>query len=185
MDPRKIDADVELLAEVLLTNPRVVSESYKNAATEAATAYQNAVAKSLEPFGKKLDDLYRDQLQYPKDLGDYSRLAGSDMVDPWLQPYDVRFTVKQAEDVMELWSAGPDKVRGTDDDFVVWQMRRKWFARFESLMEMRSRSWKIIRLRNRSLCRDSKRRAYILRRFAPLAFAIASAIALMSEIDVR
>ena len=134
MDPRKIDADVELLAELLVPAP-VIGDSHENVMSEAESAYRQAIETSPEPFGRDLDELYRDRLEYPKDLSGYLRAGGGRIVDPWLQSYDVRFTVNQADDVMELWSSGPDKVRGSDDDFLAWRITRKWFARFESLME--------------------------------------------------
>ncbi len=135
MDPAKIDADIELLAEVLLqAGSPAIFDSFDDTAEAARHAYERASEKTLEPLQKKLDDIYLQTLSYPRSEAMYFEMGDTALRDPWLQPYMVSFSVNGVNDVMELCSSGPDKTPNTDDDFCLWQLSRKWFARYESLM---------------------------------------------------
>jgi hypothetical protein len=133
MDPSKIDADVELLAEVLAPQ-QWISQSYEDSTESAQNAYRNASWKALAPLQKRLDDLYLQTLAYPRDTASYLQVGDPSLRDPWLEPYTIRFSVHGMNDVMRICSNGPDKLPNTEDDFCLWEIRRKWFARFESLI---------------------------------------------------
>jgi len=128
MDPSKIDADVEVLAEVLAPKP-FVSDSLAGLNEVTTGAYQHMVDTSMAELSKRLDGVYLQSLQYPKDAASYQQMGVYNLQDPWLQPYDIRFCVENTQDVMELWSSGPDKKFGTPDDFMAGEVRRPWFVR--------------------------------------------------------
>jgi general secretion pathway protein G len=44
----------------------------------------------------------------------------SPLLDPWLEPYQYRYPGVHNKTGYDLWSKGPDKVDGTDDDIGNW-----------------------------------------------------------------
>ena len=133
MDPTRIDPDIELLAEVLAPQPWI-DQSCEDTTESIREDYRNARRKAFDPLQKRLDDRYRETLTYPRDRASYMQMADAGLRDPWLEPYSVRFSIEGPDDLMQICSDGPDKQPNTEDDFCLWEIRRKWFARFESLI---------------------------------------------------
>ncbi len=50
-------------------------------------------------------------------------------------PYSARFETERTERVIEIVSNGPDKMPGTDDDFVAGRIQRSYFALYTALIE--------------------------------------------------
>jgi hypothetical protein len=68
---------------------------------------------------------YQKTHEYPHNLAELKatlKRNGIDFdhyLDPWGTPYEARFWVSGAYDMLEIRSAGPDRVRNTPDDFTV------------------------------------------------------------------
>jgi general secretion pathway protein G len=41
-------------------------------------------------------------------------------MDPWRQPYRYKYPGQHDPDFPDVWSAGPDRADGTDDDVTSW-----------------------------------------------------------------
>jgi general secretion pathway protein G len=46
--------------------------------------------------------------------------ANKSLVDPWGTPYYYRYPGQHGLDEPDIWSAGPDRQSGTDDDITSW-----------------------------------------------------------------
>jgi hypothetical protein len=100
-------------------------------------AFENAGPKQLAPVIQALDQHYLRTLEYPRDEASFQRIAGyvfAGAKDPWLRPFEARFSIEGADAVLSFVSAGPDKKLGTADDYTAATVRRRWFAVYESLM---------------------------------------------------
>jgi general secretion pathway protein G len=61
----------------------------------------------------------------PADAAAADRWAGPYLdrnvpLDPWDRPYGYRYPGQHDPDMPDIWSAGPDKVEGTQDDIASW-----------------------------------------------------------------
>lgn len=128
--------DLDLAAEVLLNQwgyaPFSVfgSEGYLPAASRI---FQAGMQRRLKPVQEALDRLYRARMEYPHDEASLRRLLAGEgirfdgLLDPWGNPYHANFSFSRDEEVMDVITAGPDKVVGTADDFTVLTFRRPYF----------------------------------------------------------
>ncbi len=135
LDPSRIDADLQLVAEFLIRPPNL-GASASEFTRELFQAFHKACGIALEPVRRALDDDYLRTLRYPRDQASLpSLLPGKGGVrDPWMQPYQARFETVGANDVLRLVSGGPDKQLNTDDDFTALVIRRPWFGKFSALI---------------------------------------------------
>ncbi len=88
---------------------------------------------AIKPFHDALMMRYQKTAEYPKTdaaLTDELMVSGirlDDLRDPWGVPYRFRFSVRNEMDVLELISAGPDKIFDTEDDFPAMKMEWPYF----------------------------------------------------------
>jgi hypothetical protein len=137
LDPDKIDDDLQLVAEVLSADSSAFVNNADDAAGKARAAFEGAGQKALAPVIQALDQHYLQTLEYPRDEASFQRIAGyafARVKDPWLRPFETRFSIEGADAVLSFVSAGPDKKWGTADDYTAATVRRRWFVAYESLM---------------------------------------------------
>jgi general secretion pathway protein G len=48
-------------------------------------------------------------------------MEGSALIDPWGEPYQYRYPGKRKQNGYDVYSKGPDKVDGTEDDIGNWE----------------------------------------------------------------
>ncbi|MFN7924602.1 MAG: carboxypeptidase regulatory-like domain-containing protein [Bryobacteraceae bacterium] len=130
LDPAKIDADLQLVAEVLLES-RVGFDSDSD---DGWRKLQRTGVRDLLPVKEALDQHYHRTLEYPKNDSELLRILGFKPVplDPWLRPYQILFETRYREHGVRFVSPGPDKRDGTEDDFTVLELGWQWFLPFES-----------------------------------------------------
>ncbi|HEY1336669.1 MAG TPA: MG2 domain-containing protein [Bryobacteraceae bacterium] len=129
LDPRQIDADLQLAAEALLQDVQMTSE-IADFADDQREAYANAARSSLTGLRTTLDIQYQESFEYPMDEESLRVRGGyylSTAKDPWMQPYRAEFSREGRYDVLRFVSAGPDKTFGTDDDIDALRIPREWF----------------------------------------------------------
>jgi hypothetical protein len=127
--------DLDLLAEVMLAD-----EGY-GAQIETGADYYTGLHQTFapvfqaqfKPIAAALDERYKTNYEYPRDLQSLCRVlreGGVDfdsLRDPWGEAYRVEGRINGALDELVFSSAGPDKRFGTQDDLVVWTIRRHYF----------------------------------------------------------
>lgn len=138
LDPARIDdADLQLVAEVLSADKGSLFNSAEDPIEEITQAFGTAAAKTLAPVVEAINEHYLQTLEFPRENRSFDRIAGYALrsaKDPWLLPFDARFSIEGANAVVTFFSSGPDKKQGTDDDFAALSLRRKWFAPEEALI---------------------------------------------------
>ena len=137
LDPAKIDDDLQLVAEVFSVSSVPIVNNADDAAEGVRRAFEKAGPKQLAPVIQALDQHYLQTLEYPRDDASFQRIAGyvlAGVKDPWLRPFETRFSIEGADAVLSFVSAGPDKKLGTADDYTAATVHRKWFAVYESLI---------------------------------------------------
>lgn len=128
LDPARIDADLQLVAEALLPS-YPVNLPATTFLDEQRSEYTDTAAKALAPYLAELDRIYRQNLEYPRTEEALKRMFPIVRPeDPWMQPYRVEFVTEGTNDVLRFVSSGPDKTFGTEDDFVAHKVEREWFA---------------------------------------------------------
>ncbi len=133
---------LDLLAEILLAeSQKPYYDSYsrgnkieiaggENYFPNPATHFSKIIDKSLKELKAALESSYKKTGKYPYSLAELkSTLKASGIEfdalrDPWDMPYAAAFSAARNQDVLELKSAGPDKLRNTADDFVVAVVQR-------------------------------------------------------------
>jgi hypothetical protein len=126
---------LELAAEVLLQGnsdgPKTFTSDH--GAADLAKLFASEIDPQIVPMRTALANRYRQKSEYPKTpaaLEDFLSTAGiawRDARDPWGTPYHAAFRVSRESDVLEISSAGPDKLLGTADDFVVTTLSWPYF----------------------------------------------------------
>ena len=133
---------LDLLAEVLLAESqnhyydsygredKVEIAGGENYFPNPATYFSKIIEKSLKDAKAALESSYKKTGKYPFSLAELKSTLKANGVefdalrDPWDLPYEAAFSARQNQDVLELKSAGPDKMRNTADDFVVLVVQR-------------------------------------------------------------
>jgi hypothetical protein len=128
---------LDLLAEILLTESKIAyNDSYgredkieiaggENYFPNPATYFSKIIDKSLNDAKAALESSYKKTGKYPYSLDELKSTLKANGIefdalhDPWDMPYEAAFLAARNQDVVELKSAGPDKLRNTADDFVV------------------------------------------------------------------
>jgi hypothetical protein len=132
---RPVPDDLELIAEVLLQGNSPQPETFASDPTPADLhkLFATEIDPKIQPIRTALDLRYEEKGEYPKTasvLDGYLAAAGyrlQEVKDPWGTPYRGVFSVDREWDVLEIVSAGPDKIPGTEDDFVVAKMTWAYF----------------------------------------------------------
>jgi general secretion pathway protein G len=103
----------------------------KKAKVDAAKAQIELLENSLKVYQLALDD-YPTTAQgleslrvAPGDLIDPNKWQGPYLdenipLDPWGNPYQYQFPGENSEDKPDIWSFGPDRMNGTEDDVGNW-----------------------------------------------------------------
>ena len=128
LDPKKIDNDLELVAESLQPDS-VPTNSDNTFLDNQRSKFSRAVSKPLEEIKALLDQNYLATLKYPMNEIEFEGIARRRTVlDPWQRPYQPKFSIEGANHVLRLISAGPDKQYDTEDDIVGLVVQRGWFT---------------------------------------------------------
>jgi hypothetical protein len=126
---------LELVAEILLQDNSFSPSTFtsNSGPIDLAKLFASEIDPQIVPIRTALYDRYAQRGEYPKTevaLENDLAAAGSswrDAKDPWGMPYHAAFSVTRESDVLEISSAGPDKIFGTEDDFVVARMYWPYF----------------------------------------------------------
>jgi hypothetical protein len=126
---------MDLVAEVLLQENSIWPQTFASDSISANLykVFASEIDPKIRPIRTALDNRYDQKGEYPKTeatLDSYLAAAGyrlQDVKDPWGTSYRAEFSVAREWDVFEVWSAGPDKTFGTEDDFVVAKMMWAYF----------------------------------------------------------
>jgi len=126
---------LELVSEILLQGNSFGPKTFTSDSgpTDLAKLFASEINPQIVPIRTALENRYAQKGEYPKTeatLESYVSAAGfswRDAKDPWGTPYHAKFTVARESDVLEISSAGPDKIPGTDDDFVVARLSWPYF----------------------------------------------------------
>ena len=126
---------MELVAEFLLGaySGRPDFFETESFATDHKEVFSNLTTLGFQPAKNILDEQYRTSSVFPDNAETLRRLlfeAGlnvDELKDPWGTPYRKLFSIDKDDSVLEVMSAGPDKVFATKDDFSVSRINRGYF----------------------------------------------------------
>lgn len=120
---------IALLAAFVVPNLMGTQRKAQIQTTEAAIGPNGPIATALKMFNLHMGS-------YPKELKELNEKPEGDdqnkwggpyiedptrLKDPWGEDFQYRFpSTVQGEDKYDLWSKGPDKQDGTDDDITNW-----------------------------------------------------------------
>lgn len=133
----QVTPELDLVAEALVARAGAFLLSESSESVLDAPTFASITAQ-VRMITANLDRHYASSLEVPEDLSAFSRILGrqwADLQDPWGKPYAAEFSVDREDCVITLLSGGPDKRRGTPDDFVAGAFRRKYFAPVHRLIE--------------------------------------------------
>jgi len=132
---KPIEPDMDLAAEVLLNQsnsyyPLFFGNEYlRNAELE----YAQLLKSQFLPVAAVLESAYINDEKYPTDEASLINLlarGGIDfksLKDPWGIPYTPSFSTEYDVDVLNINSAGPDKLFNTSDDFIAKRFSWPYF----------------------------------------------------------
>ncbi|HKN76847.1 MAG TPA: MG2 domain-containing protein [Candidatus Acidoferrum sp.] len=126
---------LELVAEILLQGDSLWPKTFASDSdlVDLAKLFASEIDPQIVPIRTALDNRYAQRGEYPKTeaaLENDLAAAGSawrNAKDPWGTAFHAAFSVARESDVLEISSAGPDKILGTEDDFIVARMSRPYF----------------------------------------------------------
>jgi hypothetical protein len=134
---KPVPSDLQLLAEVLLSQANVYYPEFHEAETYDSNAtwlFKSVLNADLSPLRRALTVQYEKTNQYPRDEANLARLLALEGVsldelrrDPWGQPISFTFGIDRTNDYLALSSAGPDKQFGTDDDLDIDRLNWAYF----------------------------------------------------------
>jgi A-macroglobulin TED domain/Alpha-2-macroglobulin family/Carboxypeptidase regulatory-like domain/MG2 domain/Alpha-2-macroglobulin bait region domain/A-macroglobulin receptor binding domain/Macroglobulin domain MG3/Type II secretion system (T2SS), protein G len=134
---------LELVAEILLQGNTLRPKTFASVSdpVDLAKLFASEFNPQIDPIRTALESRYAQKSEYPKTeaaLEIFSADAGSswrDAKDPWGRPYHATFSVARESDILEISSAGPDKILGTEDDFVVARMSWPYFKLYSDAIQ--------------------------------------------------
>ncbi|MBK7994842.1 MAG: carboxypeptidase regulatory-like domain-containing protein [Blastocatellia bacterium] len=140
---KPISQDLDLVAEILLANTNiyfpVITETNRFSASYSRL-FASVIEKDLKEIKETLESQYAKNSLYPTNeptlfvllgyFGDYFY----QLKDPWGTNYKVKFFVKAEMDVMEIVTAGADKIFDTTDDFVALNMGWPYFKPYGEVL---------------------------------------------------
>ena len=135
IDLRKpLPEGMELVAEFLLARYSAEPGFFETEkfATDHTQVFSFLTNQSFKPARDILDAQYKSGV-FPDNAETLRRLlfeAGlnvDELKDPWGTPYRKVFSIDKADNVLEIISAGPDKVFATRDDFSASRITRGYF----------------------------------------------------------
>ena len=132
---KPLPEEMQLVAELLLgagsNEPEFFGE--EGFVTDHKQVFAELTDLHLKPVGNILETQYKNGGVYPANGETLRRLlfeSGVDidqLKDPWGTNYREVFSTDRDDHVLEVVSAGPDKVFGTKDDFTVSRITRGYF----------------------------------------------------------
>lgn len=103
--------------------------------SEAATVFSFYFRRHFARIEKALEDYYlKHDFRHPVDSGSLDEILRArgilfnELTDPWGMNYRAEFRVEKEMDVVRIFTNGPDKQAGTDDDFVVSTSKFLYFT---------------------------------------------------------
>jgi hypothetical protein len=133
---KPIPEGLDLVAEVLLAGedmpPNIDSAgSFRDG---QLAAYSSKIQPQFAQLKQTLDTQFSRTLSYPKTEIEAYHLIRTDMHDPWGTLYRPKLHIAGSQNVLEFWSAGPDKLPNTPDDFIAGHFQWSWFRLHEKLI---------------------------------------------------
>ena len=104
--------------------------------------FWSEVNPQMNSIRMALDERYKRTDEYPKTeaaLQDFLSAEGIDfsaLRDPWGRPYRVKFGVEGSQDLLQIWTAGPDKKPDTLDDYSALDIYRPYFGPYENAIAL-------------------------------------------------
>ncbi len=132
-----ISPELDLVAEALVAGTGAMITSDSSESIGSKPEFPKVTAQ-MRDFQSALDKHYADSLEFPRDVSALWSALGrrwSDLEDPWGMSYLTEFSVNGRNFVITLRSAGPDKRRGTADDFIIATFRRPYFTPLQHLIK--------------------------------------------------
>jgi len=136
LSPSRINDDLQLLAAVLVPTP-VFAIDGDDWDTEIKDTFARTSENALAHLKNAIDKHYADTLEFPRNQEELQSILGDQYTaarDPWMDAWYSEFATEGSDYVRRIASAGPDKKRGTADDFVALEVRRDWFTPYRALM---------------------------------------------------
>lgn len=126
---------MDLVAELLLGTSYVQPEFFgtEGFAANHAEVFSKLTSLSLKPITDILESQYKNSGAYPENTDVLRRVLfetgvdSDELRDPWGTPYTKVFSIDKDDSVLEIVSAGPDKIFTTKDDFTVNRIARPYF----------------------------------------------------------
>ena len=136
LDMKKpVPEGLDLVAEMLLAGsyygPR--TEDSGDFVSDLASTYAEVLNREFKETKPALDREQKKESRYPRSVAelesvlDASGIRLEELRDPWGGSFEAGFRIVGNNDVIELTSAGPDKRRGTADDFVALRVQKAFF----------------------------------------------------------
>ena len=132
-----ISPDLELLAEVLLSQQRHYSPQFysrERHETDQISVFRDLVNQQIKPVHDALNTRYLRHGEYPRSETDLraflsdARIDFAKLRDPWGNNYRADFSIVRDTDVLTFMSAGADERFDTADDFSVERLSWRYFV---------------------------------------------------------
>ena len=129
--------EIDTISEVLLNSgysyntPRLFGSSEQNA--NQAQLFRKLIEPQINSVAQALSTHYQQTGEYPTDESKLKNILASRAIyfdqarDPWGDSFRPRWSIERNDDVLELYSAGADKLFDTNDDFTVLTQRWPYF----------------------------------------------------------
>ena len=132
--------ELDLVAEMLMAggSAALFIEESDNLRTGQLKAFADLFHDQMIRVKTVLDQRYMQTLDYPRDdasLASTLCKLWADLRDPWGTPYTAKFKIERTQDVMDIFSAGPDQRTGTADDFSIGTIRREYFLPAQRIVQ--------------------------------------------------
>jgi hypothetical protein len=130
---------LDLVAEVFASRSVVplFVDGEDNLLADLSGVFLDTFKAQISGLQTFLDQRYLAGAPTPRSIEDLYALGPtwSSLRDPWGEPYTARFIFDRDNEVIDIWSSGPDKARNTDDDFSVGTVKRSYFLPVRRLLE--------------------------------------------------
>lgn len=139
----KIPEELQFAAEILLADANYrpdffESDEYGKDRKKIFARHFSAQFDSIETILKKE---YVKDFTHPANENSLKRILSArgvdfaNLRDPWGTPYRAFVEIEKQEDALYIWSAGADKIFDRRDDFIVFEMKFKYFTPLGSAID--------------------------------------------------
>lgn len=133
---RPISNDLQLAGEYLLANKFTSPQSFSSDsyANDFGTIYREPMRKRLQPLTEALQKRNEQGFEFPSEGAQLARIARQaglsldQFKDAWGEPFQTSFKRDRGDVVIEFRSSSADKKPGSEDDFLISEIRFQWFA---------------------------------------------------------